>query len=1143
MDKTIKTIYKPQHLVSLYENAAHTQKICAALAVASASGQNTRLNLSHIAGSLKTITIAAVHKQQPATQLFVLQNAEQAAYFYNDLQQFLPQEPVYYLPHSAKEYYNTQAQNNANILLRSEILIQAQNQNILIVTYPEAIFEKVVTQQSIAKNTLHIVVGENLGVDFLLDVLVEYGFERVDFVSQPGEFSVRGGIIDVFSFANDLPYRLELLGDEVESIRSFDLETQLSVQRITQITLVPNLQIRLAKDPKQSLINYLVTAKIPQKNDHASALPAIKQNLNIWIDNLQLTSELVQIAFENAENDYAKNKKDLEILPEPSELFEQAKSFLFDVISQNLLVMGDVNNVILKSIPHIHFQSEPQVTVRKNFKFLMNQMQENERKGYKNFLFSESKSQIERLYRIFRDLGSKTDFFAVNAAMHQGFVDNNQKIAVFTDHQIFERYHSYKLKSQQLKSETLTLAAIKELKKGDFVTHIDHGVGIYDGLQKLVINNRTQEAVKILYKEGDTLFVNINSLHKITRFSGSQGNAPKLNRLGSDVWKNLKNKTKSQVKDIAKDLIKLYAQRKTQKGFAFMPDTYLQAALESSFIYEDTPDQRKATNAVKMDMERNVPMDRLVCGDVGFGKTEVAIRAAFKAVADGKQVAVLVPTTILALQHYKTFEKRLEDLPCTVDYLNRFKTAKAQKLLFENLENGKIDIVIGTHGLVGKNVKFKDLGLLVIDEEQKFGVAVKERLKQIRVNIDTLTLTATPIPRTLQFSLMGARDLSVMRTPPANRQPVHTELIAMTDERLRQIILDEVQRGGQVFFVHNRVMNINEIAEMIGKLCPNVTVGIAHGQMEGNKLEDSLLDFINGEFDVLVATNIIESGLDIPNANTIIINQAQNFGLSDLHQMRGRVGRSNVKAYCYLSVPPINSLSDDAQKRLQAIETFSDLGSGFNVALRDLDIRGAGNLLGGEQSGFITDIGFEMYQKILEEAILELKEDAEFTDLFADQPQRAFVKDCTIETDFEALFPDKYISNANERLNLYLELDNIETEAGLQRFETALKDRFGAPPAAALALIDIIRLRWVAKAMGFERLWLKNNTMKGYFVDGKNEKFYQSDVFGKVLAYIQANPKTTDFKQSGSKVILDIKNISSVDQAKTLLYTLLKPNE
>ena len=732
------------------------------------------------------------------------------------------------------------------------------------------------------------------------------------------------------------------------------------------------------------------------------------------------------------------------------------------------------------------------------------------------------------------DVAPDAQFTAVNAALHEGFVDRATRLAVFTDHQIFERYHKYKLKNYKARSQAITLKELRELKPGDFVTHIDHGVGTFAGMEVIEVNGKPQETIRILYKDNDTLNVGINSLHKIAKYSGKEGHQPKLNKLGSDSWEKLKSRTKRKVKDIAKDLIALYAKRKAQRGFAFTRDTYLQNELEASFIYEDTPDQFKASEAVKADMEREYPMDRLVCGDVGFGKTEVAIRAAFKAATDGKQVAILVPTTILALQHWKTFKERLKEFPVRVDYLNRFRTAKQKKELLQDLAAGKVDIVVGTHGLVGKEVKFKDLGLMIIDEEQKFGVAVKEKLKQLRANVDSLTLTATPIPRTLQFSLMGARDLSVINTPPPNRQPIQTEMLVWDEDRIRDAIMFEVERGGQAFFVHNRVGNIKEVADMIRRLCPGVRVGMGHGQMEGDELEDVMLEFIDGQQDVLVATNIIESGLDIPNANTIIINQAQNFGLSDLHQMRGRVGRSNKRAFAYLLVPPLSVLTTEARRRLKAIEEFSELGSGFNIALKDLDIRGAGNLLGGEQSGFITEIGYELYHKILDEAVQELKE-TDFADVFADQPPKPYVDDCQVDTDWEALIPSDYVTNSPERLNLYMQLDRIETEAGLERFEADLQDRFGPVPGAVGCLLQIVRIRRRAMALGIEKLVLKKGSLRATFTQRRQEEFYNSDAFGRVLAFVQAHPARVHMKQNGPQVSLEVKDVKDGDAAMAVL--------
>ncbi len=1081
--------------------------------------QRARVQLRNLSGSLPAVLAAACWQLNHGTLLLVLNEREEAAYFYNDLSNLLPDKDILFFPASYRKHYDPEGLDSGNVLQRAEVLNQlnhAKTRGELIVTYPEALAEKVVNKFTITKNTIDIRVKDVLKLDFLTEMLVEYGFEREDFVYEPGQFSIRGGIIDVFSFAHDLPYRIELFGDEVESIRTFNTESQLSVKNIHHLSLIPNVQTHLLKESRQSMLDFVPADTV------------------VWMKEPGLVADRIGNSFEKAADNW-KAAEGLEELT-PTEAFETPESFLNLLLEKRLVSWGS-DPLKGKDVVTIDWDATPQPPVRKNFNLLIEGMQANEKTGYRNLLFSETPKQIERLYHIFEDLKAGLLFYPIYTSLHEGFVDKQLKLSVYTDHQIFERYHKYRLREYKGKSQALTLKEIKELRPGDYVVHIDHGVGTFDGLEKLDVNGQQQEAVRIIYRDGDLLYVGINSLHKIAKYSGKEGVPPRMNKLGSDAWEKLKTKTKSKVKDIAKDLIALYAKRKGTPGFAFSPDSYLQNELEASFMYEDTPDQYKATEATKADMQKVYPMDRLVCGDVGFGKTEVAIRAAFKAATDGKQVAVLVPTTILALQHFKTFSKRLAEFPVTVDYLNRFRSAKEQKEVLGKLEQGKIDILIGTHKLVGKSVKFKDLGLLVIDEEQKFGVGVKEKLRQLRVNVDTLTLTATPIPRTLQFSLMGARDLSVISTPPPNRQPVHTELIVLDEEKIQDAINYEVDRGGQVFFVHNRVGNIQDVAQMIRKLCPRVSICVGHGQMDGEELEDILLDFIDGRYDVLVATNIIESGLDIPNANTIIINQAQNFGLSDLHQMRGRVGRSNIKAFCYLVTPPLSTLTTEARKRLKALEEYSDLGSGFQIAMRDLDIRGAGNMLGAEQSGFITEIGFDMYQKILDEALRELR-DTEFAGLFDEPQQQEFVRDVQLDTDLAALLPDSYVRSTSERLSLYMQLDNTETEEGLERFKNELIDRFGPLPTQAETLMSLIRLRWEAKALGMEKVLLKNGKMKCYFVPGNNERFYQSDVFGIILTYVQQNPRLVSMKQVKATVLLEFEGVREAEVALMRLQAL-----
>ena len=1059
---------------------------------------------------------AAFHKETNFPLIAILPEAEDAAYFLNDLESILGEDHVFYFPSSLKESKRNSQVNSNNKLLRAEVLslFGGTKKVPVIVTYPSAISEKVVTQQNLRQNTFRIKKGESFSIDFINELLYEYDFERVDFVTEPGQFAIRGGILDVFSFSDEFPYRIEFFGEEVDSIRSFNPVDQLSISNLEFVTIVPDVQGKILSESREGFLEFLPKETI------------------IWIKDPEIVLQKIQDHYDKAK-DY---------VDEETEIKVNAKDYLCsrDEILNQLLpfhVLETGTGLLFSDKISIQFNGIPQPSFNKNFSLITQRLSEHSHQGISNYIFSDNNKQIERIYAIFEDIGKEVKFIPIHSSISEGFSLPEMSIACYTDHQLFDRYHRFKLKDGFARKEAITLKELKGLQPGDFVTHIDHGVGKYAGLEKIDVNGKLQEAIRLVYKDNDILYVSIHSLHRISKFTGKEGTEPKLNKLGSGTWNALKHKTKSKVKDIARDLIKLYAQRKTRKGFAFSPDNYLQTELEASFIYEDTPDQLKATKDVKRDMEKEAPMDRLVCGDVGFGKTEVAIRAAFKAVCDSKQVAVLVPTTILALQHFKTFSERLKDLPCKIDYLNRFKSAKQQKETLKKLEEGSLDVIIGTHRLLSKDIKFKDLGLMIIDEEQKFGVTAKEKLKTIRVNVDTLTLTATPIPRTLHFSMMGARDLSIIHTPPPNRFPVQTELHTFNETIIRDAITYEVQRGGQVFFVHNRVQNISEVADLIRRLCPGIRVATGHGQMDGDELEEVMLKFIEGEFDVLVATTIIESGLDISNANTIIINNAHLFGLSDLHQMRGRVGRSNKKAFCYLLTTPVSLLTQEARKRLKAIEDFAELGSGFNIALRDLDIRGAGDLLGGEQSGFISEIGFEMYNKILDEAIMELKE-TDFKDLFSEeleQKRKTWVNDCQIDTDMEMLIPDAYISNISERLSLYKDLDNIETEDGLYVFRESMKDRFGPVPGETEELIQTIRLRWIAKELGFEKLVLKQQTFVGYFVSNQKSDFYASNVFKSIMQFLTQNPLKARLKERNNKLSLVIEKIKKIEDAVQLL--------
>ncbi len=1113
-----------KNILQFYKNDTRTQQIVSSSQIMA----EARIFLKGLQGSLDAFVAAAVYQSAPKTHIFIIDNKEDAAYFQNDLKNLLEKKSVLFFPDSFKKPGFFDDINKSNVLLRTETatrLIHSHTTGELLVTYPEAFFEKIVNTKILNKNTIHIKREEALDVNFIVEVLVEYGFERTDFVYEPGQFSVRGGIVDIYSFGNELPYRVELFGDEVESIRVFDPLTQLSEKKIAQVTIVPNIQTQFSSTEKTSLFNLL------------------PKNTTIWVKDVKALLEINQGCYEKALR-LVENLKQQNLLDENAvfgdgtpDTFIDSKSLLADMQKFSIIEFGYKQYFDKATV--FPYNSTLQPRFNKDFTLLIKDLKKREAEGCKNYIFAGNPRQVNRFRHIFEDMEANVKYEALTNSIHQGFIDEDLGITCYTDHQIFGRFYKYNIKRGYSKDKAITIRMLKSLHPGDFVTHIDHGVGKYAGLEKINVNGKAQEVIRIVYRDNDILFVNINSLHKVSKYVGKEGKAPRLNKIGSEAWQNLKRKAKGKIKDIAEDLIKLYAKRKASKGFAYSPDSYLQTEIEASFIYEDTPDQLKATIAVKEDMEAPHPMDRLVCGDVGFGKTEIALRAATKAVADSKQVAILVPTTILALQHYETFKERLKDFPCEVDFLNRFKTAKQKTETLKLLKEGKIDILIGTHALLGKKVVFKELGLLVIDEEQKFGVAAKEKLRNLKVNVDTLTLTATPIPRTLQFSLMSARDLSVMNTPPPNRQPVQTELIAFDDAKIRDAVTYEVYRGGQVFFIHNRVKDLIEITAMIKRLCPDIDIGMAHGQLDNKTLEERMMKFIKGKYDVLVCTNIVESGLDVSNANTIIINNAHHFGLSDLHQLRGRVGRSNRKAFCYLITPPIYTLPDDSRKRLKAIEQFSDLGSGFQIAMRDLDIRGSGNILGGEQSGFISDIGFDMYQKILDEAMQELKE-TEFKDLFKGQiiSEQKFVRDCQLDTDLELHIPDEYVNSINERLGLYTELDNIETEEKLQKFKTDLLDRFGTLPKPVVELFYAVRLRWVAKKLGFERIIFKHNKLRCYFVANQTSPYYQSALFTGVLKYPQQHPTKAHFKQTDKNFLLVMENVKTMKAAREVLLEI-----
>jgi transcription-repair coupling factor (superfamily II helicase) len=1080
-----------------------------------------------LAGSSQAFILYGVFCNTQKYQLVILNNKEDAIYFFNDIENISGlKEQVFFFPLSEKIPYQPEQTDNTNILMRAEMLnsINKDNRPKIIVTYPEALYEKVITRQNLLKNTLDIEVGKHYTIDFIDELMLTYNFEKVDFVYAPGQFAIRGGIVDIFSYSNENPYRIEFFDDTVESIRLFDTLTQLSKQRLNKISILPNIQENIIAEKRQSLLQYLPS------------------DTTIWINSIDLTKNQIQKKYNQANELYQKQQKSLIEQIKPEELYIDADKFYEELLHFNIIQTGVSNELNSSYILNYHFV--PQPSFNKNFDLLSHNLNELAEKKYINLILADNSKQVDRLNNIFKDKQNQVNLSPVKLQIKEGFIDHINKIACYTDHQIFERYYRYRLKEGFNKTkEALTLKDLLSLQKGDYVTHIDYGIGQYSGLEKINVNGKEQEAIRLIYKGGDVLYVSIHSLHRIAKYSGKEGAQPVLNKLGTNTWQNLKAKTKKKVKEIAYDLIKLYAKRKSTKGFAFSPDTYLQHELEASFIYEDTPDQYKATIAVKKDMEALYPMDRLICGDVGFGKTEIAIRAAFKAVNDSKQVAVLCPTTILSLQHFKNFSERLKEMPCKVDYINRFKSTKKIKETLGKLASGEIDILIGTHRILAKDVKFKDLGLLIIDEEQKFGVGAKDKLKLIKTGVDTLTLTATPIPRTLQFSLMGARDLSVINTPPPNRYPVQTEIQTFNEALIRDKIYYEVQRGGQVFFVHNRVQNIQEIAGMIQRVCPDIRVVVAHGQMDGLKLEEIMVDFMEGMYDVLVATTIIESGIDIPNANTIIINDAHNFGLSDLHQLRGRVGRSNKRAFCILLTQPMHMLTQEARKRLQTIEQFSDLGSGFSIAMKDLDIRGAGNLLGGEQSGFINELGYETYQKILDEAIAELKEE-EFKELYEIElnENHEYVRDCQIETDMEILIPDWYVNNVNERLILYRELDDIKNEFELEKFHQKLTDRFGPLPAATTELIETLRLRWLAKDIGFEKIVLKNHVLYGYFISKKDSPYYNSVKFTKVLNYFQKHHNRIKMEEKNDKLRLVFTGVKDIKQAITCIAPILNPN-
>ena len=1079
-----------------------------------------------VAGSAVSVFAAEFFLIQKKTVLLLVNDKEEGLYATSELEELLGKENVLYFPPSHLEAYQIEKVQNANLVLRTEVLnrLNSENKPKVIVAPFAALTEKVLKKDDFKAISHSIKAGDSLDFNFVDELLAHYHFNQTDFVSEPGEFSVRGGIVDVFSYSNEEPYRITFFGNEVESIKTFDIETQLSKAKIDQFQLVSNMNFSASG------------SKVP-------FFDLLQKDSVIISKNAFLGAKKVVEFYEKAERNFEKLNKDLKHQT-PQELFISE-----DELQENLLKFKLIDFSAQQFIPSVtvEFRQTSQPSFHKNFELLAEDLKAKKTEGYQTWISFSSEKQKERLESILEELNHEIHFKSFKSELHEGFVDPQLKISVYTDHQIFDRYQRFQAKNAFAKSEQLTLKDLMQMKVGDFITHIDHGIGKFMGLVKVNNNGKIQECFKLVYKNQDLLYVSIHSLHKISKYNGPDGREIVLSKLGSPAWKSLKQKTKAKVKQIAFDLIKLYAQRKTAKGFAFTPDSYLQNELEASFIYEDTPDQEKATVDVKKDMEAQTVMDRLVCGDVGFGKTEVAIRAAFKAATDGKQVAVLVPTTILAFQHYRSFKERLREFPVNISYLNRFRSAKQKSETKTGLKEGKIDIVIGTHQLAGKDVQFKDLGLLIIDEEHKFGVNVKDKLKTLKNNIDTLTLTATPIPRTLQFSLMAARDLSVIKTPPPNRQPVETQTIGFNEEIIRDAVAYELQRDGQVYFINNRIENLKDIAGLIQRLVPDARVITGHGQMEGKQLEQNVLDFMEGKYDVLVSTTIVESGVDVPNANTIFINDAQKFGMADLHQMRGRVGRSNRKAFCYLITPPYDMMTSDARKRLEAIEQFSDLGSGFQIAMKDLEIRGAGDLLGAEQSGFINEMGFETYQKIMQEALDELQNDEEFESLFSNEEERKKLinttKDVNIDTDLELMFTDSYVQSTEERLSLYQKLADLASKEELHKFQKDLEDRFGKLPQEAINLLKSVELKWLAADIGFDKIVVKNGIFLGYFPSNPQDKFYSSEKFRHIISYLASHPTEGTLKEKagkeGSQLMMRKENVTNVDEVTGVLERIL----
>ena len=1084
-------------------------------------GSKKKVFIEGLAGSAAAMVMCGLKQRAPEqTFLVVMNDADEAGYFYHDMMQMCNDSNILFFPSSFRRALKYGQEDDANRILRTEVMSRLagrkRKEGLVIITHPDAIAEKVASQDDLQNKTLNIAVGDCITRESIEKSLVKLGFKEVTYVYEPGEFAARGSIIDIFSYSSEYPFRIDFFGNEIESIRTFEVESQLSKERCDEAAIVPKITGR----ESVSITNFLPKNAILVTKDF--------EYVKGCVEKLRNEGFTLQAKLSESE------------LPEMPDLMSAVELETF----ARSVKHWETRNAATATGTKVIFDTVPQPLFHKDFDLVSKNLREYIERGYKLTLLTDDLHQADRLKAIFEERGDNITFTAINKTIHEGFCDNTLRVALFTDHQLFGRFHNFRLRSERARSGkvALTLKELKEFGIGDYIVHIDHGIGKFGGLVRIPTDNGMQEAIKLIYKNDDVVFVSIHNLHKISKYRGKEGDAPTVNKLGTGAWERMKERTKKKIKDIARDLIKLYSQRYKEQGFAYSPDSYLQTELEASFIYEDTPDQLKATNDVKKDMERSRPMDRLICGDVGFGKTEVAIRAAFKAATDGKQVAVLVPTTVLAYQHYLTFKERLKEFPCNVQYLSRARSGATTKKVLQEIEEGKVDIVIGTHRLTGKDVKFKDLGLLIIDEEQKFGVAVKEKLRQFKVNVDTLTMTATPIPRTLQFSIMGARDLSMIQTPPPNRYPIHTEIQTFDADVIKEAINFELSRNGQVFFINNRISNMHELERMIKRAVPDARVCIGHGQMEPAELEKILYAFINHDYDVLIATSIVENGIDIPNVNTIIINQAQHFGLSDLHQMRGRVGRGKRKAFCYLLTPPRENLTTDARRRLEAIESFSELGSGMHIAMQDLDIRGAGNLLGAEQSGFIADLGYETYQKVLAEAVLELKEE-EFADVLPEEESTAndlFVKECFVESDLELLLPAVYVPDSNERILLYRELDSLTTEKEIEAFGTRLQDRFGKLPDEARELMKMVVLRRKAQDLGIEKIYLKGGRMNIFFVDSKRKAFYESEQFGHILSFVHSTTFTCNLKEGDGRCIITVSNVKNVETALTFIEDMQK---